>query len=281
MQVRKVVIPTAGWGTRLLPITKAVPKVMLPVGKKPVVQYVVDEAVHAGINEIIFITGRGEEIIRHHFSPDHDLRYHLVKKRNRQSLRDLEFEKIPLHYYYVRQDEPRGLGNAILQAQDQVEDEVFAVALGDTIMDSPPGMSIIKKLCQVREERSAAAVLAVEFKEKSCISQYGVIDPVSNIEGDVMDIKGVVEKPDPSAAPSCYAIAARYVFTPEIFDALEGVTPDGKREWELTDAFNLLLEKGLRVCAVLLGEGYKRHDVGHFDSYFKAFHEFSGRDKEE
>jgi UTP--glucose-1-phosphate uridylyltransferase len=281
MQTRKVVIPTAGWGTRLMPITKAVPKVMLPVGKKPVVQYVVEEAVSAGFDQVIFITGRGEDIIKHHFSPDHNLRYHLGKKRERQSLHELDFEKIPVHYYYVRQDEPRGLGDAILQAQDQVDNEVFAVALGDTIMDNPPGMSIIKRLCQVQEERQAAAVLAVEFKEKSRISQYGVIDPVSDIRDDVVDVKGVVEKPDPSVAPSSYAIAARYVFTPDIFDALENLPRDGKREWELTDAFNLLIAKGLKVCAVLLGEGYKRHDVGHFESYFNAFQEFARREREE
>lgn len=281
MEIIKVVIPTAGLGTRLLPITKAVPKVMLPVGNKPVVQYVVEEAQQAGLKQVIFITGKGEEIIKKHFTPDHDLRYHLGKKRDRQSLHELEFEKIPLHYYYVRQDEPRGLGNAILQAQDQVGEDVFVVALGDTIMENPPGKSIIIKLCQVQKEQNAAAVLAVEYKEKSRISQYGVIDPSSDIQGDVMDIKGVVEKPDPSEAPSSYAIAARYVFTPDIFDALEGVSPDGKREWELTDAVNLLLKRGKKVCAVLLGEGYKRHDVGHFESYYKAFQEFSGRDKEE
>ncbi|MBN1902251.1 NTP transferase domain-containing protein [Candidatus Sumerlaeota bacterium] len=280
MPVRKVVIPTAGWGVRLLPITKAVPKVMLPVGKKPVVQYVVDEAVLAGIDQIIFITGRGEEIIKRHFSPDHDLRLHLGKKRERESLHELEFEKIPLHYYYIRQDQPRGLGNAILQAQDQVEDDIFAVALGDTIMDHPPGNSIIRNLAMIQEERNAAAVLAVEYKEKSRISQYGVIDPVSDMEGNVADIKGVVEKPDPSQAPSCYAIAARYIFTPDIFDALEGAAPEGKGEWELTDAINLLVKKGMRVCAVLLGEGCQRHDVGHFDSYFRAFQEFSVREKE-
>lgn len=277
MMIRKVVIPAAGWGTRLLPLTKALPKVMLPVAGKPVLQYVVEEAAEAGLRQVIFVTGKGGELIWNHFSPDPSLREFLMEKGQGELLGNLGFENLDVEFFYTPQDIPKGLGNAILQAGKLVAGEDFVVALGDAILESPPGDSAIRKLIQVRLERNASAVLAVEALPEADLSKYGVVNPLPGQEGFVLDLEGVVEKPAPGNAPSPFAIAARYVFTPEIFDALLKKSSSPEKEWELTDAINRLIEDGKRVCAVVLGENQKRHDVGHFAGYYKVFHHFADK----
>jgi len=281
MKINKAVIPAAGWGTRLLPLTKAVPKVMLPVGKKPVLQRVVEEIAKSGIREIIFIVGRGEQMIRNHFTPDHAIRDFLLKRNEQSLLNSLEFEKLDLDYYFVRQEKPRGLGNAILQAKQIVGNNAFVVALGDSVISGPKGEPFIKTLIRTYKDRQASAVLAVEKKDQESLSNYGVINPLPGEKGDILELKGVKEKPRPGSAPSSYAIAARYVFTPAIFEALEQGAPQRGKEWELTDAINLLTEQKSRVFAAVMKQGYRRFDVGHFSSYYETFNHYAAIENSE
>jgi len=275
MLVKTAVIPAAGWGTRLLPLTKAIPKVMLPVGRKPAIQYVVEEIARSGIRRVVFVIGKGGEIIRDHFSSSESLIRHLEKKNEKDLVDLLRYEKIGIEFHYVRQVNPRGLGNAVLQARGMVEGENFVVALGDAILELPPGDSVIRSLIQVQKERSASAVLAVEEKDTELLSSYGVIIPVPGQKGEALDLEGVVEKPAPGKAPSSYAIAARYVFTPDIFPALDQRNPVPGREWELTDAVNYLCQNGKRVCAFILKKNQARHDVGNYSAYCDVFNRFA------
>jgi UTP--glucose-1-phosphate uridylyltransferase len=277
MLVQTAVIPAAGWGTRLLPLTKAIPKVMLPVGHKPAVQYVVEEIARSGIGRIVFVIGKGGEIIQDHFTPSDSLIRHLEEKKEKDLVDLLRYENLGLEFHYVRQEIPKGLGNAILQAREMVEGEYFVVALGDAILELPPEDSVIRSLVQVQKERNASAVLAVEEKDARFLSHYGVIIPVPGQKGEALDLEGVVEKPAPGKAPSSYAIAARYVFTPDIFPALDQGGPDPERGWELTDAINFLCQKGKRVCAFILKKNQVRHDVGNYSGYCDVFSRFSHR----
>ena len=271
--IKNAVVPVAGVGTRLLPATKSQPKEMLPVGKKPIVQYVVEELARSGCEQILFVTGRGKDSIENHFDHNPDLAESLRRAAKDDLLEELAFENIDVHYLYTRQSVQRGLGDAILCGEPFAGDDPFVVALGDSIIGLNGNSSICSRLAEAYEDNQAAAVIGVEQVAPDQVGFYGVVKPES--KGEVFDISDVVEKPSPADAPSDLAIAGRYVFSPMIFEMLRRVEPDARQEIQLTDAIRMLCESGERVMGVKLPPGEKRYDIGNFGSYFKTFVEFA------
>lgn len=277
--IRSAVIPVAGMGTRLLPCTKSQPKEMLPVGRKPVVQYVVEEFEEAGMSRILFVTGRGKHAIEDHFDRDAALRKSLELDPGKQDLLDtLAFETTGMQFFYIRQAEQRGLGDAIRHAKQFVEGESFLVGLGDSIVRGPGNTMIAQKMLDCHERHADACVIAFEEVPREEVFRYGIAQPAE--EGDVFRVEDLIEKPDVDSAPSRLAIAARYVLPPSIFDALDSTPPGKNDEIQLTDAIRLLLKDGLPVYGVRLGQGVRRYDVGNFESYFRTFIEFALRDEQ-
>lgn len=272
--IRSAIVPVAGFGTRLLPATKSQPKEMLPVARKPIVQYVAEELSANGLSQILFVTGRGKNSIENHFDLDPELNRMLERTRKEDLLAELDFEQMGAQYYYTRQREQKGLGDAILCGENFAGEQPFAVALGDSILGLNATSRTLAKMVELFEERGASAVVAVEEVPREETMHYGVIDP-ADIDGDIMRVVRMVEKPKPEEAPSNYAIAARYVFSPIIFDMIKGVKPDKKGEIQLTDAIQRLCEEGKRVLAVKIPAGEKRYDIGNFPSYFETFVEFA------
>ena len=271
--IKNAVVPVAGLGTRLLPATKSQPKEMLPVGKKPIVQYVVEELARSGCEQILFVTGRGKDSIENHFDHDPELVDSLRRAAKNELLDELSFENLKAHYLYTRQSVQRGLGDAILCGEPFVGENPFVVALGDSIIGLNGESSICKRMSGVFEENNAAAVIGVEEVSPEQVSSYGVVQPESN--GEVFVIADLVEKPSPENAPSNLAIAGRYAFAPSIFGMIRQVQPDGRGEIQLTDAIRLMCESGQRVMGVKLAPGERRYDIGNFPSYFETFCEFA------
>lgn len=236
-KVKKAVFPVAGLGTRFLPATKAMPKEMLPLVDKPLIQYVVEEAVRAGITQIIMVTGRGKTSIEDHFDRSVELEMLLDNKNDTGRLAMVRDISELCEVYYVRQKEPKGLGHAVLCAKDLVGDEPFAVLLGDDIIHCEEKPAI-GQLVDVFEAHGAP-VIAVERVPEERVSSYGVIDPESS-EGRTHKIRAMVEKPPKEEAPNL-AVTGRYVLTPEIFELIEKTGPDAKGEIQLTTALNDLL----------------------------------------
>jgi UTP--glucose-1-phosphate uridylyltransferase len=266
----------AGLGTRLLPATKSQPKEMLPVGRKPVVQYVVEEMVRAGISEILLITGRAKRAIEDHFDRDEDMVARLKSGGHEHLVDSLDYEVLPVTIFYTRQHAPQGLGDALRYAEDFVGNEPFVVALGDTIITSGQ-REVVSRLIDSFERNKAGAAIAVETVEPEDVYKYGIVSPAA--EGDDFPIADLIEKPTISAAPSRLAIAARYVFGPELFSAIKTTLPDRKGEVQLVDAIKVLMARGINVRGVALGPGEKRYDIGNFESYFKAFIDFALADE--
>lgn len=271
--IRNAVVPVAGLGTRLLPATKSQPKEMLPVAKKPIVQYVVEELARNHIDRLLFVTGRGKHSIENHFDRDPDLRASLERANKKELLDELAFEGIGLSFMYTRQAAQNGLGDAILYGEPFVGHEPFLVALGDSIIGMNGESDICSRMSQAYDDTHAAAVIAVEEVPREQTRHYGVVSPEG--EGDVFAISDVVEKPKPDEAPSNFAIAGRYVFAPLIFDMLRRVEPDKKGEIQLTDAIRMLCRTGRRVVGVKLNGNEKRYDIGNFPSYYETFTEFA------
>lgn len=271
--IKNAIVPVAGLGTRLLPATKSQPKEMLPVGKKPVVQYVVEELARSGLREILFVTGRGKDSIENHFDRDPELIESLRNAAKDDLLDELHFEELKIHYLYTRQSVQRGLGDAILCGEPFVGHDPFVVALGDSIIGLNGESTICRRMCDVYEENQAAAVIGVEEVARENVPHYGVVKPDNG--GDVFNISTLVEKPRPEDAPSNLAIAGRYVFSPVIFDMIRKVSPDKRQEIQITDAIRLLCETGRRVMGVRLSPGERRYDIGNFQSYFETFLEFA------
>jgi len=274
MQVTKAVVPAAGAGTRLLPVTKSQPKEMLPVGRKPVIQYVVEEIGRAGLKHVIFVTGRKKVAIEDHFDRDPELTRLLRENGKSDLLEALRFEQNGLSVSYVRQSEPRGLADAILTARHLVGNEDFVVALGDAIIENRAGDELLTKLVRCHEQNAAAATIAVEEVTEDEVSKYGIVTPGAT-NGAFFRITDVVEKPSPQEAPSRLAIAARYVFSPEIFEVIATTPPRANGEVYLTDCIRELVDRELPVYCVKLPAGSKRHDIGNFESFFRAFIHFA------
>jgi UTP--glucose-1-phosphate uridylyltransferase len=274
--MKNAVIPVAGLGTRLLPATKSQPKEMLPVGRKPIVQYIVEELIHVGIEEILFITGAGKTSLENHFDINHELVQILREKGKEEQLAELEFDRFHVQYYYTRQRQLLGLGHAVSCARSFVGSEPFVVALGDSIIGLNAQSDVVGRMQDCFETQNCAAVIAFEEVPPHEVSQYGIAHPASSDE--VFELLDIIEKPTLDEAPSNLAVAARYIFTPKIFEALERTEPGKGGEIQLTDAIKLLIEEGEKVYGVRL-QNERRYDIGNFESYFQAFVEFALADE--
>src|SRR3954466_3640512 len=264
--VRKAVFPAAGLGTRFLPATKAQPKEMLPLVDKPIIQYGVEEAVAAGIANIILVTGRGKNAIEDHFDVSVELETFLEARGKRDQLAEVRKISNMINFAYVRQGEPLGLGPAVLVARELVGDEPFAVLLGDDVIDADP--PAIKQLIDVFD-RVKGPVLAVERVPRESISSYGVIaiDTSVNLGPGVYQVRDLVEKPPREEAPSDLAIIGRYILTPDIFPALAATKKDRPGEIQLTNGLRELLKsRPIYACEV---KGV-RHDTGNKLGFLKA-----------
>jgi UTP--glucose-1-phosphate uridylyltransferase len=273
VSIRNAVIPVAGLGTRLLPATKSQPKEMLPVGKKPIVQYIVEELNLCGIERVLFITGRGKSSIEDHFDDDPDLIRTLREAGKEDLLEELEYERMGVQFLYTRQRRQRGLGDAVLYAENFTGTEPFVVALGDSIIGRHQPSLIVKRLIDAFEVYEAACAIAVEEVPWEQVPLYGIVRPSGDQE--VFEIGDLIEKPRRDEAPSNWAIAGRYVFAPDLFGAIKRTGFDHRGELQLTDAIRLLLGEGRRVVGVRLPVAEKRYDIGNFESYFETFVEFA------
>ena len=239
MKVRKAVIIAAGWGSRFLPITRSQPKEMLPLVDKPLIQYSVEEAINSGIEQVIMVTARGKQAIEDYFDRSLELEHFLEQKGDTERLRQMRELSNLVDIGYIRQKEQLGLGNAILTAKDMVGEEPFAVILPDDIIDSD--VPSLKRMIDVYEEYGAG-VVAVERVSDEDTRKYGIIEP-KQVSDSVYEVLSLVEKPEPTQAPSRLGIVGRYILTPQIFDVLM-VTPPGKgNEIQVTDALQLLLKQ--------------------------------------
>jgi UTP--glucose-1-phosphate uridylyltransferase len=271
MQIRKAVFPAAGLGTRFLPATKAQPKEMLPLVDKPLIQYVVEEAVQSGIRHITIITGRGKNAIEDHFDVSWELEQVLSARGKKDLLDEMRAISNMVNVSYVRQKEALGLGHAVLMSRDAVGSEPFAVMLGDDIIDSPtPCLGRMVALF----EKLQSSILATCEVPRSQISSYGVIRgyPVEGFDGRVYRVQDVVEKPSAREAPSNLAIIGRYILTPEIFGVLENTSSGRGGEIQLTDGIRTLLEQQPVYAYMIEGT---RHDAGDKLGFLKATVEFA------
>ncbi|MED4207374.1 UTP--glucose-1-phosphate uridylyltransferase GalU [Neobacillus mesonae] len=270
MKVRKAIIPAAGLGTRFLPATKALPKEMLPIVDKPTIQYVVEEAIQSGIEDILIISGRGKRAIEDHFDKSYELEETLLKKEKYEKLVEIQAISNLANIHYVRQKEPLGLGHAIHCAARFIGNEPFAVLLGDDIVKSDT--PCLKQLINVFDEYQSS-VLGVQEVNANEVSKYGIIDPITNksLEKDVFLLNTVVEKPAMEEAPSRYAIMGRYVLTPEIFDILAKLPPGSGNEIQLTDGIKQLNESQSVMAYNFEG---KRYDVGDKVGFVQATLDF-------
>ena len=256
-------IPAAGLGTRFLPASKAQPKEMLPVVDKPAIQYVVEEAVRAGIRDILIITGRGKRSLEDHFDRSFELEAELASKDKCDLLDEVRAIADMADIHYVRQGEPRGLGHAVGVARQHVGSEPFVVMLGDDIMHDES--RVLEDMLAIYE-RYGRSVVALKEVARHEVSSYGCARP-EPVEEGLVRLLGLVEKPEPEDAPSNLAVMGRYVFTPEIFDALDEVEPGAGGEIQLTDAIGLLL-KEQTVYGHVFEEG--RYDIGNKLDYLRA-----------
>ena len=266
-------IPVAGLGTRLLPATKSQPKEMLPVGRKPVVQYVVEELTRVGITRVLFITGPGKASIENHFDLNAELIQTLRESGKEELLAALEYERATVQYFYTRQRQSLGLGHAVACARSFVGHQPFVVALGDSIIGMHAESDVVQRMTRCYHEREAAAVIAFEEVPHDEVSQYGIARPKTDEE--LFEIVDLVEKPSPREAPSNLAIAARYVLSPVIFKALAQTRRGKGGEIQLTDAIRAVIRNGGRAYGVRLRPGERRYDIGNFDAYFEAFVAFA------
>ncbi|PKM58497.1 MAG: UTP--glucose-1-phosphate uridylyltransferase [Firmicutes bacterium HGW-Firmicutes-3] len=270
MKIRKVIIPAAGLGTRFLPATKAQPKEMLPIVDKPTIQYIIEEAVAAGIEDIIIITGRNKQSIEDHFDKNIELELSLQEKGEMELLKIVEKSTNLANIHFVRQKEPKGLGHAVLVAKNFIGDEPFAVMLGDDVVVSKE--PCIKQLMNAYEIYGRS-ILGVQTVAPSEVSKYGIAD-VTMVEGQIAKVKGLVEKPSIDVAPSNLAILGRYIITPRIFHYLETQTPGAGGEIQLTDALMELSKEEDMYTYDFKG---KRYDVGNKLGFISATLEFALR----
>ncbi len=267
-KIRKAVLPVAGWGTRFLPATKAMPKEMFPIIDKPVIQFIVEELLEAGIENVIFVTGRHKRPIEHHFDINRDLENHLQEAGKEEALNSIRYISHMINPIYVRQKDQLGLGHAVLTSEPVVGAEPFIVSLGDIVLEKGS-----KTLCDMidlfnRLGKSVIALFEVEDRE---VSKYGIVK-VKEIEEGVYIVEDLVEKPSPETAPSNLAIVGRYIFTPRIFDKLKETQPGKGGEIQLTDAMKLLLEEEVLYAYRIEGKVF---DTGNPVDYLKTICEFA------
>ena len=265
--ITKAVIPAAGLGTRFLPATKAMPKEMLPVVDKPAIQYVVEEAVGAGLRDVLMITGRNKNALENHFDNMPELEATLEEKGDTDKLRKVEYSTDLADVHYVRQGAPRGLGHAVLRAQMHVGDEPFAVLLGDDLID--PRDPLLTRMIDVAGEKSATVIALLEVDPAST-HLYGVATVELTDEADVVRVVDLVEKPAQGTAPSNYAVIGRYVLEPEVFGILENTPPGKGNEIQLTDALLTLAKENIAGGVYGVVFRGRRYDTGDRLDYIKA-----------
>ncbi|MBU5210432.1 UTP--glucose-1-phosphate uridylyltransferase GalU [Heyndrickxia oleronia] len=263
MKIRKAIIPAAGLGTRFLPATKAMPKEMLPIVDKPTIQYIVEEAIESGIEDIIIVTGKGKRAIEDHFDHSFELEQILFEKGKLEILEEVQKSSNMVDIHYIRQKEPKGLGHAIWCARKFIGDEPFAVLLGDDIVRS--NKPCLKQLMEQYEEyeRTILGIKQIEYKE---VTRYGIIDGI-NLENQLYRIKRLIEKPRLEESPSNLAIMGRYILKPTIFDILGSLKPGAGGEIQLTDALDQLNQR-----EEILGFEFEgiRYDVGEKLGFIKT-----------
>jgi len=266
--IRKAVLPVAGWGTRFLPATKAMPKEMFPIIDKPVIQFIVEELLGAGIENIIFVTGRHKRPIEHHFDINTDLERHLEEAGKEAILENIREVSHMINPIYIRQKQQLGLGHAVLTSEPVVGKEPFIVSLGDIILEE--GRKALTEMINIynRFGKSVIALFEVQPEETS---KYGIVD-VKEVEEGVYKVEDLVEKPDPGEAPSNLAIVGRYIFTPMIFEKLRDTKPGKGGEIQLTDAMRMLLEDEVIYAYRING---KVHDTGNPIDYLKTVIDFA------
>lgn len=267
-KVKKAVIPAAGLGTRFLPATKAQPKEMLPIVDKPTLQYIIEEAVNSGIEEILIITGRNKKSIEDHFDKSVELELELEKKGKDDLLELVRGISEMANIYYIRQKEPLGLGHAVYCARSFIGDEPFAVLLGDDIVDAKT--PCLKQLIGAYEEYGTS-ILGVQSVAREDVNKYGIVDGYEVGKG-AYRVNSLVEKPDPANAPSEIAILGRYIITPQIFEILRNTKPGKGGEIQLTDALNVLAKESSMHAYVFEG---RRYDVGDKMGYLQATIDFA------
>lgn len=266
-KITKALIPAAGFGTRFLPQTKAMPKEMLPIVDKPVIQYVVEEIVNSGIENIIIVTGATKRAIEDHFDePNEDLVQNLKNGNKEKALEQIEHISNMANFIYVRQKGPYGNGTPVLAGEAVIEDEPFAVVWGDEfILAQPPRL---KQMIEVYEKYGGIVISGVKIEKKEDLKRYGIAE-LEPVEGNVFRIKRIVEKPDPESAPSDIATHGAYILPPEIFGALRKLAPkEGDEVW-LVDAINMLKDEGVPVYTVVIENG-KYYDTGNKLEYMKT-----------
>lgn len=272
MEIRKVVVPVAGWGTRSLPATKNLPKEMLPVYNKPAVQHVVEEAMQAGLTDVVFVNNQNKRIIEDHFDYNLALEGLLERTGKTEMLKEVRRVAEMVNIISVRQKTQLGLGHAVLCAKEVIKDEPFAVMVGDDLMfDGEPA---IRQLVEVARNENMPVVGVLEVP-RSRVSRYGIIDGEEFAPG-LFRVRGMMEKPAPEEAPSRMAMVGRYVLTPEIFDHLEQIKPGHGGEYQLTDALQSLAKANRLLAVKLRGQ---RYDVGDWVDYLTANISFALKDE--
>lgn len=274
--ISKAIVPAAGLGTRLLPATKSQPKEMLPVGRKPVIQYVIEELEEAGLGQILIVTGRRKRAIEDHLDSDPQLVAALQQAGNEALLADMRYLEEKARFFYTRQSEAKGLGHAIAMGADFVDGEDCVVALGDSIISADHPSAPIQAMMKAHIDLDAAAVVVVEQVPESETFRYGIVSVAGSQPppGEPVRMTDIIEKPPAGTAPSSLAVAARYVFSPMIFEALARTPADHRGEIQLTDAIRQLIHMGKPVYAWALPPGQRRYDIGNLESYFYAFIDF-------
>lgn len=274
-KIKKVVIPAAGYGTRFLPATKAQPKEMLPVVDKPIIQYVVEEAVESGISDVIIVTGASKRAIEDHFDYNHEL-MHMLKKQGKEALR-AEIKRIAdlANFIYIRQKGSYGNGTPILNAKSVVGNEPFAVMWGDEFIYANPHR--LKQMIDVYNKYGGMVISGIQIKKKQDLKRYGIAE-LEKVEKNIFRIKKIVEKPDPEKAPSNIATHGAYILPPEIFAELEKSKPGKGGEIWLVDAINALTKKGVPLYTVVIENG-KYYDCGNKLEYLKTNIEFGLKHK--
>ncbi len=268
MKVRKAIIPAAGLGTRFLPATKAQPKEMLPIVDKPTIQYIIEEAVASGIEDIIIVTGRSKRAIEDHFDKSYELESELLKSGKDDLLKHIQDISNMVDIHYIRQKEPLGLGHAINCAKAFIGNEPFAVLLGDDVVDAE--VPCLKQMIDVYNEYKTS-ILGVQTVDPEDVSKYGIVNCI-HVEDRVYKVKDLVEKPKKDKSPSNIAILGRYIITPKIFECLEKTTPGSGGEIQLTDALKLLASSEAMYAYDFIG---RRYDVGNRMGFLEATVEFA------
>lgn len=281
MAIDLAVVPVAGLGTRLLPLTKSQPKEMLAVGRKPVAQHVTEELAYSGVRRLLFITGPGKASIENHFDIDGELIAYLRRTGREDELAELDFERRDLEYFYTRQRRQLGLGHAVLCAKPFVGNQPFVVALGDSMIGLNAKSDIVGRMIAAfeRDRKPDEERMVVAFEEvpREEVCRYGIAIPGG--DGDVFPLRGLIEKPSVAEAPSNMAVAARYVFSAGIFRFLEATKPGRGGEIQLTDAMDAMIKAGAKGIGIRLSGAERRFDIGNFESYFEAFTEFAIADE--